>query len=84
MVLATCKALLLGVEVATVANMAASDQDITGQEAAAWADVFYRLIAQGKSVYKAFELTRQQLKTAPIRAIRNKDLMFVCPPVARP
>ena len=83
-VLATCKALLLGVEVAAVANMAASDQDITGQEASDWADVFYRLIAQGKSVYKAFELTRQQLKTAPIRAIRNKDLMFVCPPAARP
>ncbi len=79
-VLATCKALLLAVEVATVANMAASDQDITGKEAADWADVFYRLIAQGKSVFKAFELTRQQLKTAPIRSIRHKDLKFVCPP----
>jgi hypothetical protein len=43
--------------------------------------VFYRLIAQGKSVYKAFELTRQQ-RTTPIRAVRQKDLIFVCPPPA--
>lgn len=81
-VLATCKALLLAVEVATVANMAASDQDITGKEAADWEEVFYRLIAQGKSVFKAFELTRQQRAT-PIRAVRQKDLVFVCPPVAK-
>jgi hypothetical protein len=83
-VLATCKALLLAVEVATVANMAASDQDITGREAADWEDVFYRLIAQGKSVFKAFELTKQQLRFAPIRAVRQKDLVFVCPPAAKP
>ena len=82
-VLATCKALLLAVEVATVANMAASDQDITGQEAAEWEDVFYRLIAQGKSVFKAFELTRQQ-RTTPIRAVRHKDLVFSCPPPTKP
>ena len=37
-VLATCKALLLAVEVATVANVAASDQDISGEEAANWED----------------------------------------------
>ena len=79
-VLATCKALLLAVEVATVANMAASDQDITGQEAADWEECFYRLIVQGKPVHKAFEITRQQRKT-PIRAIRNKDVVFACPAV---
>jgi hypothetical protein len=82
-VLATCKALLLAVEVATVANMAASDQDITGKEAAEWEDVFYRLIAQGKSVFKAFELTKQQ-RTTPIRAVRQKDLVFVCPTAPKP
>jgi len=81
-VLATCKALLLAVEVATVSNMAASDQDITGHEAAEWEEVFYRLIAQGKSVHKAFELTRRQRST-PVRAVRHKDLMFVCPPAAK-
>jgi TIR domain len=82
-VLATCKALLLAVEVSNVANMAASDQDITGREAADWEDVFYRLLAQGKPVFKAFELTRQQ-RVTPIRAIRQKDLVFVCPPAAKP
>jgi hypothetical protein len=75
-VLATCKALLLAVEVATVANMAASDQDITGQEAAAWEGCFYRLLAQGKSVHKAFDITKQHSNT-PIRAVRQKDVLFV-------
>jgi hypothetical protein len=78
-VLATCKALLLAVEVATVANMAASDQDITGQEAADWENCFYRLLSQGQSIYKAFELARQQRKTS-IRAVRHKDLCFSCRP----
>lgn len=79
-VLATCKALLLAVKVATVANMAASDDDVTGHDAADWADCFYRLIVQGKSVYKAFEITEQQRKT-PICAVRHKDVIFACPPV---
>ena len=77
-VLATCKALLLAVEVATVANMAASDQDITGEQAAEWSECFYRLLSQGKSVYKAFDITRQQL-SAPIRAVRHKDVIFGTP-----
>ena len=77
-VLATCKALLLAVEVATVTNMAASDQEITGDDAAEWGECFYRLIAQGKSVFKAFDLTRQQ-SNVPIRAIRHKDVAFVVP-----
>lgn len=79
-VLATCKALLLAVEVATVANMAASDQDITGKEAADWEGFFYKLLAQGKPLYKAFEMTRLQRST-PIRAVRHKDIIFACPPV---
>jgi TIR domain len=76
-VLATCKALLLAVEVATVANMAASDQDITGEEAADWEDCFYRLLVRGSSVHKAFEITKQQ-REAPIRAVRHKDVIFRC------
>ena len=74
-VLATCKALLLAVEVASVANMAASDQDIYGKDAANWADCFYRLLVQGKSIHKAFEITRQFDHT-PIRAVRQKDVVF--------
>lgn len=74
-VLATCKALLLGVEVAHVANMAASDATITGEHAAEWEECFYGLLAEGKSLHKAFELTRSQSST-PIRAIRHKDVAF--------
>jgi hypothetical protein len=78
-VLATCKALLLAVEVYTVANMAASDREITGREAAEWSECFYRLIAQGKPVFKAFDLTRLQCDV-PIRAIRHKDVVFLTSP----
>jgi hypothetical protein len=74
-VLATCNALLLAVEVAPVANMAASDQDIVGKDAEEWADCFYGLLAQGRSVFNAFDITRQQMN-APIRAIRQKDVVF--------
>lgn len=74
-VLATCKALLLGVTVSRYTNMAASDQDITGEEAAAWEDCFYRLLAQGKPVFKAFDITHQHMP-APIRAMTRKDVIF--------
>jgi hypothetical protein len=74
-VLATCNALLLGVEVAHVANMAASDASITGQEAADWAEIFYGLVANGNSVHRAFEITRSQIDV-PIRAIRHYNVAF--------
>jgi len=81
-VLATCKAMLLAVEVAHVANMAASDAVITGEAAAEWEECFYGFLAQGKSLYKAFDLTRSQVAT-PIRPIRHKDIAFG-PTVAGP
>jgi len=74
-VLATCKALLLAVEVTHIANMAASDADITGEAAAEWEECFYSLLAQGKLLYKAFDLTKSQIST-PIRPIRHKDVAF--------
>ena len=74
-VLATCKALLLAVEVAHIANMAASDTEITGEQAAEWEGCFYGLLAKGKSLYKAFDITRSQM-TTPIRAIRHRDVAF--------
>ncbi|MBM4264102.1 MAG: hypothetical protein FJ145_22105 [Deltaproteobacteria bacterium] len=74
-VLATCKALLLGVEVSHIANMAAADATITGEQAAEWEECFYGFLAEGKSLFKAFELTRSQSST-PIRPIRNKDVVF--------
>ena len=74
-VLATCNSLLLAVEVAPVANMAASDTEITGETAAEWEECFYGLLAQGESLHKTFEITKTQSNT-PIRAIRNKDVAF--------
>lgn len=81
-VLATCNAMLLAIEVAHVANMAASDREITGETAAEWEECFYGLLAQGKSLFKAFDITRSQLST-PIRPIRHKDVAFG-PKTARP
>ena len=74
-VLATCNALLLAVDVAHVANMAASDEILEAASASEWSQSFYGLLAQGKSLYKAFDLTRSQT-SAPIRPIRHKDVVF--------
>jgi hypothetical protein len=74
-VLATCRALLLAVEVANVANMAATDVEITGAQAAEWEECFYGLLAKGKPLFKAFDITKTQSST-PIRAIRHKDVVF--------
>ena len=74
-VLATCKALLLAVDVADVATMAASDAVINGTEAAEWAESFYGLLTQGMPVFKAYEITRKQV-SAPIRLVRQRDVTF--------
>jgi hypothetical protein len=74
-VLATCKALLLAVDVAHVANIAAADDIISGVAAAEWSDCFYRLLRQGKSVFKAMEITRSQSEV-PIRGVRQRDVAF--------
>ena len=74
-VLATCKALLLAVEVAHVANMAASDAIISGVQAAEWEESFYGMLAHGTPLFKAFDITKSQSGT-PITAIRNKDVVF--------
>lgn len=74
-VMATCKALLLAVEVHTVANMAASDAEITGAEAAEWADSFYGFLASGKSVHKAFALTKEQIGGS-MRPVLHRDVCF--------
>jgi TIR domain-containing protein len=75
-VLATCKALLLAVEVSNVANMAASDTEISGKEASAWAEYFYELLVGGKSVFKAFDITKSQMKNSCIKGVRFKDVCF--------
>lgn len=74
-VLATCYALSLAADVVDVANMAASNREVSGEEAAAWEDTFYRLVAQGKSVHRAFDITRQQRDT-PIQTLKHTDVVF--------
>lgn len=75
-VLATCQALLLAVEVAHVANMAASNIDITGDDVAAWGECFYGFLTRGTALFKSFELTRTQLPQA-VQTIRHKDFSIV-------
>jgi hypothetical protein len=75
LVFATCRALVPAVEMATVANMVATEKDVTGQQTSEWAECFFGLLAKGRSVFKAFELTRAQVDT-PMRIIRQKDLVF--------
>jgi TIR domain-containing protein len=77
-VLATCEALHLAVEAANIANMAASHKDISGAEAAAWEECFYRLVAGGTPVHKAFELTALQAP-APMQFVRHTDVAFALP-----
>jgi hypothetical protein len=74
-VLATCQALLLAVDVARTANMAASDENILAVDATAWSDRFYGLLAKGKSVHKAFDLMRSQ-NALSIRGVYQVDVRF--------
>lgn len=75
LVFATCRALLPAVELATVANIVATEQDVTGEQTAAWAECFFGLLAKGRSVYKAFQLTRMQVDS-PMRLVRQADMAF--------
>lgn len=74
-VLATCNALLLAVEIARYTNMAASDTILTAQKAEEWCECFYSLLAQGKPLFRAFDLVKE-FSDAPIRAIRHRDVVF--------
>lgn len=74
-VLATCKALRLAVEMARFTNMAGTEDEITGEQAAEWAECFYDLLRQGNPLYKAFQLTRDQVKV-PILEVRHHDVVF--------
>lgn len=78
-VLATCKALRLAVELARHTNMAGTEQEISGEQAADWAECFYGLLRQGTPLYKAFDLTDAQLE-APMLPVRHHDLVFALPP----
>ena len=74
-VLATCDALLLAVEVNHVTNIAASHHSITADSAAEWEACFYGLLSTGMPLSKAFELTKSQ-SDAPIKCILRYDVVF--------
>ena len=75
LVFATCRALVPAVEMATIANMVATEKDVTGQQTSEWAECFFGLLAKGRSVFKAFDLTRAQVDT-PMRIVRQKDVIL--------
>ena len=75
-VLATSHSLNLAVEVATVANMAATDGIISPQAASDWADSFYGLLVGDKSVYEAFDLMAMQ-GTRSMIDVRHHDVKFL-------
>lgn len=78
-VLATCKALRLAVELARCTNMAGTEEEISGEQAAEWADCFYHLLRQGTPLYKAFDLTDAQVDV-PMLPVRHHDVVFALPP----
>jgi hypothetical protein len=76
-VIATCRVpLVVAQEVQKVAHMAASDDDITGEQAKEWAECCYGLLAGGRSVHKAFALTKSQVDV-PMRMFEHaQDVAF--------
>jgi len=74
-VLATCNALSLAVEVARITNMIATNIEINGEVAAEWGQCFYDLLAAGYPLYKAFDITKTNIST-PMRLIRQRDIAF--------
>jgi len=77
-VLATCRALKLAVVLARSLNMVGTEEDITGEQAAEWADCFYNLLRQGQALHKAFDLAASQVD-APLLLVPHRDLVFTVP-----
>ncbi len=78
-VLATCKALRVAVELARFTNMAGTEVEITGAQAAEWAECFYGYLRQGRTLYQAFDLTREDLREVPILDVRHHDVRYRLP-----
>jgi hypothetical protein len=72
-VLATCSSFYLGYEVAHVANIIATTTVVSGKEVAKWGRSFYRFLAQGESLYKAYDLADEN---SLMKLIRQKDVAF--------
>jgi hypothetical protein len=74
-VLATCDALLLAVQLSRVTNVIAANGYISGKAFPSWATVFYQLLAEGHPLTEAYE---DACKTTgvPMLLLRNKEFMF--------
>jgi TIR domain len=77
-VLATCRALKLAVVLARSLNMVGTEEEITGEQAAEWADCFYNLLRQGQALHKAFDLASSQVDT-PLLLVPHRDVVFALP-----
>jgi len=82
-VFATCRAAWSAVDLAGVANVVATEQDVTGEQTSEWAECYFSHLANGQSVFKAFELTRKQVDT-PMRMVRQTDVAFSPAKTPRP
>lgn len=74
-VLATCHALSLAVEVANITNMVGTNIDLTVDQAIEWGECFYDLLANGTPLYKAFDITKENVNV-PLRLIRHRNVVF--------
>lgn len=74
-VFATCRAAWSAVDLARVANVVATEQDVTGTQTSEWAGCYFGHLAGGVPVFKAFDLTRKQVDT-PMRIVRQADVAF--------
>jgi hypothetical protein len=75
-VLATCHALPLAVDVAPVANIIAHNSVITEQDIKVWGKCFYGMLANGLPLFKAFDMTKSNYPHIMMRLVRHKEVAF--------
>lgn len=73
--LATCHAYAMAVDVSPVTNIIATNITLSGESAEEWEECFYDLLANGDSLFKAYELTKLQY-TTPLRLIERRNVIF--------
>jgi hypothetical protein len=60
-VLATCDSLLLAVHLARYTNVISTNDWVEGEKIAKWSKTFYRLLSQGKTLSKAYEVATNSM-----------------------
>jgi hypothetical protein len=74
-VLATCKAVLLAIQVAPVCNMIACDIAVDERQIEDWMNLFYPTLAKGRSVSSAHRLATQS-SYVPMYHLRGEDVGY--------